>query len=65
MVRPGAGVRSGAVLAPVALDLPGPSRRVVIEPLRMPNVTPPPAPEPAPREPEPAPSEQPREPVKT
>lgn len=39
---------------PLALDLPGPSRRIVIEPLR--------TPEPPPREPEPAPAREPVEP---
>lgn len=51
-------------MRPVALDLPGPSRRITIEPLRLPL----PATEPAPAEPAPAepPREQPepaREPV--
>jgi hypothetical protein len=50
-------------MGPTALDLPGPSRRIRIEPLRLPG----PAQEPAPPEPrreEPAPAEEPaREPV--
>jgi hypothetical protein len=52
-------------MPPVALDLPGPSRRITIEPLRLPL----PATEPAPAEPAPAspPREQPepaRDPVR-
>ena len=49
-------------MAPVALDLPGPSRRITIEPLTLPvpAVSPPPPPEPVREEPEPV-----REPART
>jgi len=45
-----------------ALELPGPSRRIVVEPLRRPETTPAPAPEPRPAEEpaqEPLPSREP------
>ncbi|HEV2813790.1 MAG TPA: hypothetical protein VGW10_11120 [Solirubrobacteraceae bacterium] len=52
-------------MPPVALDLPGPSRRITIEPLRLPVPAvapppPPPSPDPAREEPEPV-----REPART
>ena len=55
--------RPMASLLPSALDLPGPSRRIVVEPLVVPEPAPAPAPPvPEPREapaPEPAPAEEP------
>lgn len=45
---------------PVGLDLPGPARRIRIEPVKLPDPAPAPEPEPAP---EPAPPAEPREPV--
>lgn len=51
-------------LAPRAHELPGPSRRIVVEPLRQPAPSPAPRPDPAPeREPEPRQPEPAREPA--